>query len=365
MNVPFVDFSKQYQSVKEQVDAGIKSVCERGAFILGPEEKAFEEAFAKYCGVKHAIGLNSGTDALFLALKSVGVKPGDEVIVPSMTFIATALGVSYIGAKPVFADAEDDTCNIDPESIKKVITKKTKAIIPVHLYGQSATMDPILALAKKHGIAVIEDACQGHGALYKGNRVGSMGDAGCFSFYPTKGLGAFGDGGMIITDRDDLAAQARMFRDYGRTDRYAHKFIGYNSRLDTVQAVVLNAKLPHLDEWNNMRIKHAAYYAKLLKGVKGIKLPTVASDRNHVYQTFAVRVANRDKVIDGLKAKGVGALIHYPIPVHLQEAYADLKYKKGDFKVAERLSNEVLSLPMFPHMTKEQIEYVCMALKEI
>ncbi|MBF0479702.1 MAG: DegT/DnrJ/EryC1/StrS family aminotransferase [Candidatus Omnitrophica bacterium] len=363
MNIPFIDFSQQYQTVKDKVDTGLKDVFERGAFILGQEEKNFEEAFAKYCGAKYAVGVNSGTDALYLALKSLHVGPGDEVIVPAMTFIATALAVSYTGATPVFADAEEHTFNLDPQSVKAKITSKTKAIMPVHLYGQTATMDQILAIAKEKGIFVVEDSCQGHGALYKGKRAGSLGDAGCFSFYPTKGLGAFGDGGIIVTSNKELADQAKMLRDYGRTDRYAHKFIGYNSRLDTVQAVVLNAKLPYLDEWNQMRIDHAAYYGKLLKGIKGVVIPTVAADRNHVYQTYAVRLTHRDKVLEGLKEKGVGVLIHYPIPVHLQEAYANLKYKKGDFPVTERLADEVLSLPMFPHMTNAQIEYVCESLK--
>jgi len=365
MNVPFVDFSEQYKVIKDEVATGLAAVFEKANFILGDEEKAFESAFARYCSAKYAVGVNSGSVALFLALKALNVGPGDEVIVPTFTFIATALGVSYTGAKPVFVDIDEHTYNIDPTKLKAAITKKTKVIIAVHLYGQPADIAEIKAIAQEHTIAVMEDAAQAHGATYQGKPIGSLADVACFSFYPTKGLGGFGDGGMIVTSREEVYQRAHMLRDYGRTGRYDHKIRGYNSRLDTVQAVVLAAKLPHLDDWNALRAKHAQYYGELLSRIPGVLYPTIKPGRTHVFQTFAVRVKNRDAVAEGMKAKGIGVLIHYPIPIHLQEAYADSGHKKGDFPVAEKVASEILSLPMFPHMTKEQIEYVCQSLKEL
>lgn len=363
MNIPFIDFSQQYQSIKKEILEEMQKVFESGAFILGPQQKKFEEDFAKYCEVRYAVGVNSGTDALYLALSAFNVQSGDEVILPTHTFIATALCVSYTGAKPVFVDIEDETYNMDPEALKKAITKKTKVIIPVHIYGQAANMKEILAIAGKHGIKVVEDACQAHGAVYQGKKIGSLGDAACFSFYPTKSLGAFGDAGMVVTNDKRVQDEVVMLRDYGRVGRYEHKVKGYNSRMDTVQAVVLSAKLKFLDEWNQMRREKAAGYARFLKGVKGVATPKIKDDRTHVFQTYAVRVKSRDKVMEGLKEKGVSALIHYPIPLHLQEAYRDLQYRRGDFPVAERIADEILSLPMFPHMTEEQIRYVCDSLK--
>ena len=365
MNVPFVDFSPQYHTIKDEIDVGLKCVFEKGNFILGQEEKDFEAEFARYCEVNHAVGVNSGTDALYLAMGALGVGPGDEVILPTFTFIATALCVTYTGATPVLVDVEEETYNIDPQKFKAAITDKTKAVIPVHLYGQPANMDEINAIATERNIAVVEDAAQSHGARYKGKRVGSLGDIACFSFYPTKGLGAFGDGGMIVTDNQDIYEKIQMLRDYGRKGRYEHKVKGFNSRLDTVQAVILSAKLKYLDEWNAMRAKNAAYYHELLSECDSIVLPRAKDDRQHVFQTYAVRVARRDKVLQEMKDKGIGVLVHYPIPLHLQEAYADLGYSRGDFPVAEQLAGEVLSLPMFPHMGREQGEYVCASLKEM
>ncbi len=365
MNVPFIDFTEQYQLIKDEVNSGLKTVFEKANFILGKEVVDFENQFARYCDAKYGVGVNSGTDALYLAMAALNLEPGDEVIVPSFTFIATALCVSYTGATVVFADIEDETYNIDPVKLSKIITKKTKAIIPVHIYGQPSNMKEIMILAKKNKITVVEDAAQAHGATYQGKRVGALGDISCFSFYPTKSLGAFGDAGMLVTNDEKIARTAEMLRDYGRSSRYDHKVKGYNSRMDTIQAVVLLEKLKHLDGWNKMRNDAAAYYCQLLKGVKAVTTPTIKSDRTHVFQTFAVRVKNRDKVVESLKKKGISVLVHYPIPLHLQEAYADLGYKRGDFPVSEKISNEILSLPMYPHIKKEQIEYVCDSLKEL
>lgn len=366
MNIPFIDFSEQYRLTKDEIHEGLEKVFQKGDYILGQAAKDFETNFANYCGVKYGIGVNSGTDALYLAIAALDIKEGDEVILPTFTFIATALCVSYAGATPVFVDVENDTYNIDPKAFERAVTKRTKAVIPVHLYGQSADMDEILTIARKHGIKVIEDSAQAHGATYKGKRIGSMGDVACFSFYPTKSLGAFGDAGMIVTSDPDINQKAFMLRDYGRQGRYEHKIKGYNSRLDTVQAVVLAAKLKHLDKWNVMRAEKAAYYNQVLKGVSGIVTPKLKSDRTHVYQTYAVRVnpSRRDAIMESLKAKGISSLIHYPIPLHLQEAYKELNGKRGDFPVAEALADEVLSLPMFPHITNQQIDTVCQALKE-
>jgi dTDP-4-amino-4,6-dideoxygalactose transaminase len=365
MNIPFIDFKEQYYLVKKEIDSGVKRVFEKGNFILGQEEKDFEAQFASYCDSTYAVGVNSGTDALYMAMCALDLKEGDEVILPTFTFIATALCVSYTGAKPVFVDIEDETYNIDPDKLKKAITQKTKAIIPVHIYGQSANMDEIIAIAKAKKIAVVEDAAQAHGATYKGKKIGSIGDMACFSFYPTKSLGAFGDGGMVVTKNKKMYEKIMMLRDYGRVGRYEHKIKGFNSRLDTVQAVVLSAKLKHLDEWNKMRNEKAKYYTELLKSLKSVVAPVIKSDRTHVFQTFAIRTKNRDKICDVLQKKGIGVLIHYPIPLHLQEAYKELKYKKGDFPVAEKLCKEVLSLPMFPHMTSEQIEGVVDSVREL
>ncbi len=363
MSVQFIDFSRQNEVIKPEVDAGWAAVIAKSAFIMGPQVKVFEEEFARYCGVKYALGVNSGTDALYLALSALGIGPGDEVVLPTHTFIATALCVSYTGAAVKFVDVEEVTYNIDPVELARVVTKKTKAIIPVHLYGQMANMDEIKAIADKNGIAILEDACQAHGARYKGVRSGAVGNAGCFSFYPTKGLGGWGDGGAVITNDDKIKHMVEMLRDYGRIDRYCHKMKGFNSRLDTMQAVVLSAKLKHLDEWNRMRQAIAAVYAVELARI-GVAVPKTAPDRDHVYQTYAIRVKDRAKVMEGLKAKGIPSLIHYPIPIHLQEAYKDAGYKAGDFPVSEKIAAEILSLPLFPHMTADQVKEVVGALKE-
>ncbi len=364
MSIPFIDFKEQNLLIQDEVDAGMKKVFEKGDYILGEQAQIFEKSFANYCEAAYAVGVNSGTDALYLALSALDIQDGDEVIVPTHTFIATALCVSFCRGKVVFADIEPDTYNINPKSFEKVITKRTKAVIPVHIYGQPANMTEITAIARKHNIKVVEDAAQAHGSRYQGKRVGSLGDVACFSFYPTKSLGACGDAGMIVTSNKETYEKALMLRDYGRKGRYEHKIKGTNSRLDTIQAVVLNAKLKHLDRWNSMRAQSAAYYAELLKPLTDVVTPITKSDRTHVFQTYAVRVPNRDKVVDAMKAKGIGVLIHYPIPLHLQEAYSEVGAKRGDFPVSEMVANDVMSLPMFPHITKEQIAAVVRALKE-
>lgn len=365
MKVPFVDFFPQYQETKKEINAGLKSVFKKSNFILGQPVKDFEHEFARYSDALWGIGVNSGTDALHLALRALGVKEGDEVIVPAYTFIATALAVSYTGAKVVFADIQDDIYNLDPEAVKKAITPRTKAIMPVHLYGQAANLKEIVDLAKEKNIAVIEDCAQAHGALYQNKKVGSFGLAGCFSFYPTKGLGAFGDGGMIVTSDEDFYKKVLMLRDYGRKDRYEHIIKGYNSRLDTVQAVVLSAKLKAFDRWNAMRQEAAQEYIGLLSKIDGVVAPLTRKDRTHVFQTFTIRVKNRDVVCQKMQEKGIGVLIHYPIPLHLQKAYEELGYKKGDFPVSEKIAQEILSIPMFPHISAKQISYVCKTLKKL
>ena len=301
---------------------------------------------------------------MYLALGALGIGPGDEVILPTHTFIATTLCVSYTGAKPVFVDIEDTTYNMDPAAFEAAITDKTKAVIPVHIYGQAANMQEIAAIAHAKGIKVIEDAAQAHGATYQGKKIGSLGDVACFSFYPTKSLGAFGDGGIVVTNDKDVYEKLLMLRDYGRKGRYEHVIKGFNSRLDTVQAVVLAAKLKRLDKWNSMRREKGALYAELLKDVD-VVTPVTKDDRTHVFQTYAIRVKNRDQVLEALQAKGIGVLIHYPIPLHLQKAYEDMGHKKGDFPVAESVADSILSLPMFPHITEEQVKYVCESLKEV
>ncbi|MFA5373826.1 MAG: DegT/DnrJ/EryC1/StrS family aminotransferase [Candidatus Omnitrophota bacterium] len=368
MKVPFIDLHKQQAVVEKEINAAIKKVLRRGDYILGEEEKLFEREFGAYCGKRYAIGLNSGTDALFLSLVSLGIGLGDEVIVPVFTFIATAFAVSCAGAKPVFADIDAKTFNIDVAKIEQAITRKTKAIIPVHLFGQLADMQPIMKLARKYKLKVIEDACQSHGALYlkgKAAKSGAIGDFGCFSFYPTKNLGGVGDGGLVVTNDKTLNDKLRRLRDCGRKSKYAHVILGYNSRLDTLQAAVLRVKLRYLDKWNKMRRAAAVEYDRLLKDVPGVVLPYTARCSSHIYHIYAVRVKNRDKLVEHLKASGIGVMVNYPIPLHLQEVYKGLGYKKGDFPQAEQVSKEIISLPMHPYLAKREIKYVVEKIKEV
>jgi len=365
MKVPFVDLGFQYREIKNEITPSLNKLFKRGNFILGEEVVLFEKEFARYCKVKYAAGVNSGTDALFLSLLSLGIKNGDEVILPVFTFIATAFAVSAVGAKPVFVDIDEKTYNIDPTKIKKAITKNTKAIIPVHLYGQPADMRPILKIAKEYNLKVIEDAAQAQGATYKGKKCGAISDTGCFSFYPTKNLGAFGDAGMVVTNDHKVYEKILMLRDCGRREKHQHLIKGYNSRLDTIQAIVLRAKLKKLNSWNTMRKKKAEYYNALLKNERKVILPQSSKDASHVYHIYAVRIKDRDKIYDELKKREIGVAVYYPTPLHLQKAYTELNYKKGNFPVAERIAAEIMALPMFAQITKNQINFVVKQLKQV
>jgi dTDP-4-amino-4,6-dideoxygalactose transaminase len=363
MKVPFLDLNRQYQEIKKSASISLNRLLERGDFVLGKDVVEFENSFAGFLNVRYALGVNSGTDALFLGLLSFGIKPQDEVIVPAFTYIASAYAVTYTGAIPVFVDIDEKTYNIDPSKIEKAITSNTKAIMPVHLYGQAADMDAIIKIARKHNLKIIEDAAQAHGAEYHGKKAGSIGDLAAFSFYPTKNLGAFGDGGMVVTNETVLFEKLRKLRDYGRTTKYQHDSLGYNSRLDSLQAVFLKEKLKKLKQWNEKRIAAAHAYKKLLQDSPQIKLPFEDPNNKHIYHVFGIRVKNRDFVVGGLKKAGIGVLVHYPVPLHLQEVYRSLGYKEGDFPVAERVSREIISLPIYPHIKKAQIEYVAKKLK--
>ena len=366
MKVDIFSLKTQYREIKAELEGPIDKVLQSGAFILGEDVGLFEQEFARYCGVKYGIGVNSGTDALFLACLACEIREGDEVIAPSYTYIATVLAISMTGAKPIFVDINEKTYNIDVSKIEQLITKKTKAILPVHLYGHPVDMDPLIEIARKYNLKIIEDCAQAHGAMYKNKKVGSFGDAGCFSFYPTKNLGAFGDAGMVVTNSNQIKEKLLLLRDYGRKDRYKHIVKGYNSRLDTLQAAVLRVKLKHLDEWNEKRRKNAALYTKLFRQKhKDVILPHEADFARHVYHLYVVRVKKRERLAQELMDKGVRTLMHYPIPVHLQEAYKALGYKKGDMPISEKCCDEILSLPMYPELDKKEIEYVVNTMTEL
>ena len=360
--IPFVDLKAQYQSIKEEVNGAIQGVLDSCQFTLGSEVVAFEKEFAEYSGSVHGMGVNTGTSALHLALLAAGVGRGDEVITVPFTFVATVSAVDYTGAKAVFVDIDPVTFTMDPAQVEAAITPRTKAIIPVHLYGQSADMDPILAIAKKHGLVVIEDAAQAHGAEYKGRRCGSMGDMGCFSFYPGKNLGAAGEGGMVVTANPEFARTIRMLRDWGAEKKYHHVLKGYNFRLEGIQGAVLRVKLRHLEKWTEARRAAAKRYDSLLIG-SGVGLPKQMDYARHVYHIYAVRTTERAAMQEALNAQGVQTGIHYPFPVHLLPAFADLGYHAGQFPHAERAANEVLSLPMFPELTPGQSEQVSAAVQ--
>ena len=362
--IPFVDLKTQYASIKNEVNAAIQSVLESCQFTLGSEVAGFEAEFAAYCQAKHGIGVNTGTSALHLALLAANVGPEDEVITVPFTFVATVSAICYTGARPVFVDIDPRTFNIDENSIEAAITEKTKAIIPVHLYGQPADMGPILEIARRRGLAVIEDACQAHGAEYKGRRAGSLGDMGCFSFYPGKNLGAYGEGGMVVTDNPEYARTIRMLRDWGAERKYHHVLKGYNYRMEGIQGAVLRVKLRHLEAWTEARRAVAARYDRLLAG-SGVRTPDAMSYARHVYHIYAIRTPRRQAWQEALQAQGVQTGIHYPTPVHLLPAFADLGYVPGDFPHSEQAANEVLSLPMFPELTAEQCEMVARAVSAL
>lgn len=355
---------REFQEIKEEVNRAISNVFRSGLFILGEELNLFEREFATFCQAKHAVGVASGTDALHLALWAANIGPGDEVITVAHTFIANALAISFVGAKPVFVDIDPATYNIDPQKIEEKITKKTKAILPIHLYGNPADLASIMKIAKKHNLLVIEDACQTHGSQYQGKRIGSIGDLTCFSFYPTKNLGAYGDGGAVTTKENNLAKRLRLLRNYGSTEKYHHLIKGTNSRLDEMQAAILRVKLHYLNEWNRRRRENAAYYVKLFKNLEGIVLPKETTDGYHVYHQYVIRVKNRDRLQEYLGSQGIISLIHYPIPIHLQPAYRELGYKIGDLPNTETVAREVLSIPMFPLLEKSEMEYVVSCIKD-
>jgi len=365
MNVPFLNLKIQYESIKDEINAAINDVIEKTAFAGGPFVAQFEEEFAEFCRCQHAIGVGNGTDALWLPLLALGIGRGDEVITVPSTFIATAEAISFCGATPVFVDIDEQTYNMNPDLLEAAITPKTKAIIPVHLFGQTADMDPIMDIAKKHNLYVIEDACQAHGSEYKRKRAGSIGDAGAFSFYPGKNLGAYGEAGAIVTNNDDLTSKTKMFRDHGQARKYYHGMIGWNARMDGIQGAILSTKLKHLESWTEARRKNASLYNELLSNVDGIITPREADYTRHVYHIYAIRVQNRDELIEKLAEKEIFCGIHYPVPLHLQEAYNFLGLNKGSFPVAEKCASEFVSLPMFPELTEAQIKYTTDNIKQL
>lgn len=365
MQVPFLNLKMQYADLKQEIDAAMQEVCTKTAFAGGPYVETFEKAFAEYCDVLYAVGVSSGTSAIYLALKAMGIGEGDEVITVPNTFIATVEAISLTGARPVFVDIEKETYTINPDMIEDSITPMTKAIIPVHLFGQMADMDPIMEIASKHDLFVIEDAAQAHGSTYKGKKAGSIGDAGCFSFYPGKNLGAFGEAGAIVTNHPITEQTIRVLRDHGQSQKYHHDVIGWNDRMDGLQGAVLNVKLKYLNEWNTARRDHAYLYNQLLKKAQHITTPTEASYARHVYHVYAIRVANREQLAENLHEHNIHFGIHYPVPVHLTEAYEFLRYKEGSFPNTESYASKLLSLPMYPELTDDQIEYVATTIKRL
>ncbi len=364
LKVPFLDLNAHHAPLRGEFDRAISEVVDSGAFAGGPFVAKFEKDFATYCNCQHAIGVGNGTDALWLALLALGIGPGDEVITVSSTFMATCEAITYCGAAPVFVDIDERTYTMDPAFLETAITARTRAVIPVHLFGQTADMDPILEFASEHGLFVIEDASQAHGALYKGRKAGTLGDAGCFSFYPGKNLGAFGEAGAVVTNNFLLQEKIRVLRDHGQVRKYYHKMVGWNCRMDGIQAAVLSVKLPRLEIGNELRRAHALQYDQALENVCEIATPFRAPYSQHVYHIYAIRTRERAEVMRLLEEKGIGCGVHYPIPVHLQEAYRGLGYEKGAFPVTEKTADEFISLPMFPELTDAQIAFVAEMLRE-
>ena len=365
MNIPFLDLKAQYKSLSGEISETLKDVFDATAFSGGPFVARFEDQFAAYCGTRIALGVGSGTEALWLTLLALGVGPGDEVITVPNTFIATAEAISLCGARPVFVDIDERSYTMNPALVEAAITSKTKVIIPVHLYGQMADMDPLIELAAHHGIFVVEDACQAHGAEYKGARAGSLGIAGCFSFYPGKNLGAYGEAGAVVTNNVKLAEKIKMLRDHGQAEKYYHEMVGMNGRMDGIQGAILSVKLRYLASWNHARIRNADLYCQLLGNVESLILPLKMPYARPVYHIFAIRVAERTKFISALAQRGITCGIHYPVPLHLQTAYASLGMKRGSFPLAERCANEVVSLPLYPELTVDQIHYIADAVREV
>jgi dTDP-4-amino-4,6-dideoxygalactose transaminase len=363
MRVPFLDLRSHHAPILDELNTAIQEVIESSAFAGGPFTVRFEEDFAAYCKCPYAIALGSGTEALWLTLLAMGVGPGDDVITVPSTFMATAEAISYCGAKPVFVDVDEQTYTMDPGALGDALTGRTKAIIPVHLFGQPADMDPILEFGRRHGLFVIEDACQAHGAEYKGRRAGSLGDAGCFSFYPGKNLGALGEAGAVVTHNAELQEKIKILRDHGQVRKYYHTMVGWNCRMDGIQGAVLRVKLRYLEGWNELRRAHAARYDRALAGIEEIVTPFPSANVRHVYHVYAIRVQERDEVMKLLGESGIGCGVHYPVPVHLQEAYRDLGYKRGAFPVSEKCAAEFVSLPMFPELNSAQMDAVIQSVK--
>ena len=363
LTVPLLDLKQQYAAIREEVQGALSIVFESQHFISGPQLQSLEKEIASYVGTRFAVGVGSGTDALMLSLRALGVGPGDEVIVPAFTFFATAECVSLLGATPVFADIEPRTFTLDPDDAAARITERTRAIIPVHLYGQAADMEAILGLARRHALHVVEDNAQAIGATYRGKRTGALADAGCISFYPSKNLGAWGDGGMVVTDSEQIAHRVRSLRDHGSSEKYRSEEVGWNSRLDEIQAAVLRVKLRHLDAWNQQRRRHAAAYDSFLQPLQGVIIPVSAPWGEHVYHQYTIRVPRRDVVQKTLAEQGVVTAVYYPLPLHLQAAYGSLGWQPGSLPESERASSEVLSLPMYPELSTAQIECVADILR--
>ena len=362
--VPFLDLTAHHAPLRAEFDTAIAEVIDSAAFAGGPVVTQFEAEFAAFCGSRYAIGLGSGTEALWLALLACDIGPGDEVITVPNTFMATAEAITYTGAKPVFVDIDPRTYTMDPSQLQAALTGRTKAIIPVHLFGQTADLDPILAFGQQHGLFVIEDAAQAHGSEYKGRKAGSLGHAGCFSFYPGKNLGAFGEAGAVVTNDEELQEKIRILRDHGQVRKYYHAMIGWNCRMDGIQAAILRVKLRHLASNNQLRRAHAQFYNQSLAEVDEIVTPAEAVNGRHVYHIYAVRTPERDDMLRLLGEKNIGCAIHYPVAIHLQEAYQGLGYSEGDFPISERACAEVLSLPMYPELTETQLLLVSDAVKE-
>lgn len=363
MKIPLLDLKAQYNSIKEEIDSAIRGVLETQSFVLGKEVESFEKEVAVYCNAKYAVGVASGTDALILSMKALGIKEGDEVITTPTTFIATAEAISHAGARPVFVDIDKKSYEIDPALIERKITKKTKAILPVHIYGQCADMDPILRIAEKYGLKVVEDCAQAIGATYKDRRAGSMGDAGCLSFFPSKNLGAFGDGGMVVTNDARFTQKLMLLRVHGSSIRYRHDIIGYNSRLDNLQAAILRVKLRFLDKWIKMRREATEIYGSLFKGTP-IVTPFVPVYNVHTYHLYIISAPSRDKLLEHLAANGIEARVYYPIPLHLQACYAGLGYKRGNLPISEWQAENTLAIPIYPELRRDGIERVVGCIKE-